>query len=150
MEQNYFCESDSRSSGQEIPLILFNPKVHHHVHKNLSLGPILGQTNQVCIYIHILFSKVHFNIFLPSTLRSPKWAFHTNYIQWIEQIIRLLILKFLHSRVTSCLLRLYIILSILFLIVLNPCPSLRMRDHVHYETHYGISVQIIDGKIKDS
>jgi len=69
-----FWEANSHSASQEIPQLLWNVKVHYHIHNNLSLVPILSQINPV----HTLPSyapKIHPNINLPSTLRSSEWSF---------------------------------------------------------------------------
>jgi hypothetical protein len=41
MEQSPSWEANSQSASQEIPLLLWNPKVRYHIHKNLSLVLIL-------------------------------------------------------------------------------------------------------------
>jgi hypothetical protein len=41
--------------------------------KSLPLEYILSQKNPVSILIYYIF-KTHFNIIIPSTFRSPKWA----------------------------------------------------------------------------
>ena len=98
--------------------ILWNPKVHYHIHKCLSLFPILSQLNSVHTHTS-KFLNVHLNIFLPCMPRSPKWTLslrfphqspvyasplphmcympcpshsprfdHTNNTEWEEQIIK--------------------------------------------------------------
>jgi len=60
------------SPSQEISHLLWNLKVHYHVHKNLLLTHILSQMNPV----HMLppyFHKFHSDI-IPSTPRSSKWS----------------------------------------------------------------------------
>ena len=66
-EANWFAAS------QEIPRILWNPKVHYRTHKRPPLVPILGQPNPV----HVTTShplEIHPNIIHPSTPMSPQWS----------------------------------------------------------------------------
>ena len=67
LEANWFAVS------QEIPRILWNPKVHYLTHKRPPHVPIQCQPNPVHIPTsHLL--EIHPNIIHPSTPRSPQWS----------------------------------------------------------------------------
>jgi hypothetical protein len=73
MGQCPYWKANSCSASQEIPRLLWNPEVHYRVHNSLPMDTILSKMNPV----HTLtsyFHKDHFNIIIPSTLRSPKWS----------------------------------------------------------------------------
>jgi len=72
IEQSPSWEADWSVTSQEIPHILWNPKVYHGTHKRTPLVPTLSQFHPVHTpKSH--FPKIHPNIILPSTPASPQW-----------------------------------------------------------------------------
>jgi len=73
MEQSPSWEANRFSAKEEIPRILWNPKVHYRIHKCLRPVPILSQLDSVHAPISY-FLKIHINIIIPSKRGSPKWS----------------------------------------------------------------------------
>ena len=68
-EQSPSSQVHKFSARQEIPRILWNPKVHYHVRKCPPSLPFLSHSNPIFTSpFHVL--NIYFNIILPSTPRS--------------------------------------------------------------------------------
>jgi hypothetical protein len=72
MEQSPSWEAKTSSATQEIPRILWNPKVHHRIHEHATCP--YPEPDQSSLRPPPNLSKIHFNIILPSTPGSSKWS----------------------------------------------------------------------------
>jgi len=153
MQHSPSWEANRFAYSQEIPRILWNPKVHHRTYKCPPPVPILSHLDPVHTPTS-RFLEIHLNIFLLSTSGSPKWSLclrfpHQNPVhapplpiratspanlilldfitrKILDEEYRLLsssLCIFLHSPVTS---------SQLFSNILSLCPSFIVSDQVSH------------------
>ena len=79
MVQSPSSETNWFAASQEIPRILWNPKVHYLTHKRPPPVLILGQPNPVHIPTsHLL--EINPNIIHPSTPRFAQWSLSLRFL----------------------------------------------------------------------
>ena len=162
MEQSPSWEPNRFSASQEIPHILWSPKVHYRSHKCPPPVPILSQLDPVhtphpTSWISILILSSHLRLglasalfpsrFLTKTLCTPLLSpicatcpaypilldFITRKVLGEEyRLLSYSLCSFLHSPVTSSLLGPNILLNILFSKTLNLRSSLSASDQVSH------------------
>jgi hypothetical protein len=73
MELSPSWETANYAPTQELPSVLWNPKVHCRVHKSPPMVPILSQIDPIHT-IPPYLSKIHFNIVHPPMSWSSQWS----------------------------------------------------------------------------
>ena len=162
MEQSSCWEANQFSANQEIPCILWNPKVRYGIHKCPPPVPTLTQIHLV-YYLKSHFLKICLNIMLACTARSSIWSLsftfpHQNpvyasplsiratcpaHLILLDLITRTILGEeyrslssslgtFLHSPVTSSILGPNILLNTLFSNTLSLRSSLNVSDQVSH------------------
>ena len=156
MDQCSSWEANRFSASQEIPRILWNPKVSYHIHNCPTHAPILNQIHPTHVPTSY-FLKIRLNIILPSTPESSKWFLsfripppklrlhlsfpphlHLTLLDFITRTIfgeeyrslSFSLCSLLHSTVTSSPLVPNNLLSALFWNILSLFSSLRVTDQV--------------------
>jgi len=86
MEQSPYWEANRFAASQEIPRILWNPKVHFRIHKCPPTVPILSQINPV----HTLkFPTCHVSVLQPTTPSPPTLLVQTFHLSSFKMFLPL-------------------------------------------------------------
>jgi len=78
MYQNPPSEADSNSASQDIPRLLWNPKIHCRVRKSPLLVPRLSQMNPINNF-PLYFPKIRCNIMLPEVSSLQVFALNISH-----------------------------------------------------------------------
>jgi hypothetical protein len=70
MEQTTSWKANSHSASQEIPRLLWNPKVHYRVHYGPLLVPVMSQMHPIRTFVPY-FPKIQSNITINLRLSLP-------------------------------------------------------------------------------
>ena len=158
MEQSPSWEDNRISATQEIPCILWNPKVHYHIHKCRPPVPIFSHLDPVHIptyhflKIHLIFfshpglglpsglfptdfrvhaSPLSLTCYMPCPSHSSRFYHPKNMGDWYR-LLSSSLCSFLHSPVTLSLLGPNILLITLISNTLSLHSSLNVSDQVSH------------------
>jgi hypothetical protein len=97
MEQSPSWEAETSWTTQEIPHILWNPKVHNRIHKSSPPVPILSQIDPVHAPPSNL-SQVHFNIIVHTQHQLFLQTNHQNLCLQNISVLRYVRLTYKHKK----------------------------------------------------